>query len=159
MPFCPRKATKFEVRMEHRFSPQFSNARTGVLRLTFEYNGNNVRLISSQRVRMTLPASMAPHPEKNQSGFWYELRDANERTLYHRVMASPIRFDAEVFSTEEKGSIRRQEVLKPQGAFVLLVPDTPEAESIVLFGSSSAPRTTTLSANELARFKLKPGSP
>lgn len=144
--------------MEHRFSSQSSNAPTEVLRLTFEYDGNNVRLISSQKVRMTLPASMAPHPEKNQAGFWYELRDANERTLYHRVMESPIRFDAEVFSNEEKGSIRRQEVLKPQGAFVLLVPDTPEAESIVLFGSSSAPRTTALSANELARFKLKLGS-
>jgi hypothetical protein len=108
---------------------------------------------------MTLPASIAPHPEKNQSGFWYELRDANERTLYHRVMESPIRFDAEVFSAEEKESIRRQEVPKPQGAFVLLVPDAPEADSIVLFGSSSAPKTATLSAKELARFKLKAGSP
>jgi hypothetical protein len=74
-------------------------------------------------------------------------------------MESPIRFDAEVFSAEEKESIRRQEVLKPQGAFVLLVPDAPEADSIVLFGSSSAPKTATLPARELARFKLKPGSP
>lgn len=158
MPFCRRKRTKSEVMMEHRFSSQSSNAPTRVLRLTFEYDGNNVRLIASQSVMMTLPASIAPHPEKNQSGFWYELRDANDRTLYGRVMESPIRFDAEVFSAE-KESIRRQEVLKPQGAFVLLVPDAPEADSIVLFGSSSAPKTATLSAKELARFKLKHGSP
>jgi hypothetical protein len=107
---------------------------------------------------MTLPASVLPHPEKNQSGFWYELRDAKERTLYHQIMESPIRFDAEIFSPEEIESIRRKEVPKPQGTFVLLVPDTPGADSIVLLGSSSAPRTAALSANELARFKLKPGS-
>ena len=107
---------------------------------------------------MTLPASVVPHPEKNQSGFWYELRDVKDRTLYHRVMQSPIPFDVEVFSAEGKESIKRQEVPKPQGAFVLLVPDAPGADSIVLFGSSSAPRTTALSAHELARFKLKTGS-
>lgn len=131
-----------------------SSSSTHVLRLMFEYEGNTVQLKATQKVVMTLPPATSFIPEVKQSGFWYELRDANNHTLYHRAIGSPIRFDAEVFSNEDRESVARHEVTTPSGAFVLLVPDTPEADSIVLFSSSVQPRAAAQPATELIRFKL-----
>jgi hypothetical protein len=125
-----------------------------VLRLMFEYEGTKVHLLSSQIVTMRLPPSIAIDPEREQAGFWYELRDGDDHTLYRRLIETPVRFDAEVFSDEEKPSIMRKEVSSPHGAFVLLVPATPNADSVVLFSSSIRPRTAAFAAKEFARIKL-----
>ena len=93
---------------------------------------------------MTLPASVVPHPEKNQSGFWYELRDAKERKLYHQVMQSPIPFDVEVFSAEGKESIRRQEV--PNHRVPLCCSFRTHPEQIQLFCSAAHLRPGPLPA-------------
>jgi hypothetical protein len=96
-------------------------------------------------------------PVEGQSGFWYELRDGQDRLVYQRTTQNPIRFDAEVFTGEPRESIRRQEVASPRGTFVLLVPDVPEAESIVLFGAPLAPRMISegRAAKEVIRFPLR----
>jgi hypothetical protein len=94
---------------------------------------------------------------EGQPGFWYELHDGQDRSVYQRTTQNPIRFDAEVFTGEPKESIRRQEVSSPRGTFVLLVPDVPEAESIVLFGAPLPPRITSEGrpAKEVIRFPLR----
>jgi hypothetical protein len=138
-------------------------------RVIFEYEGNEIRKVSQQRVAMTAPPSHSLSAG-NEVGFWYELHDASDRPLYRRVMQSPILTSVEVFSPD--GSITRHPVTNPRGAFQVIVPDLPHAVNLVLvatpeptpepLGSSAEerarapiPRVGTSPAREIARFSLR----
>lgn len=125
------------------------------LRLTFEYEGDQVRLISRQSVQMRTPP---PHPtsiQPGQSGFWYEVRDRDDRVLYQRALHSPIQTDTEVFSNEPGATIHRRPIENPRGTFEILVPDLPEGESVVLFSSPLEPERALRPAEEISRVELR----
>lgn len=125
------------------------------LRLVFEYEDNNVRLVSQQSVTMVPPPPTAIRgPEVVQAGFWYELRDDQDRLMYYRVAANPIPVECEVFSEDPNESICRQEVEVTRGTFVLLAPDIREVTSIVLFGPPLQPTDQVQGTTELGRFNL-----
>ena len=70
-----------------------------VLRLTFSYEGSNIQLISQQKIEKVLPPSgPSDNSKQNQTGFWYQLTDSKNNTLYRQVMDFPIKTDTEVFS-------------------------------------------------------------
>jgi len=73
---------------------------SGAVRLIFEYDGENVRLVSRQHVDMAPPPSDALDGFAGQKGFWAELRGADGGLLYRQVMHDPIRRDVEVFSDD-----------------------------------------------------------
>ncbi len=147
--FCRCMHTYDEMKTQR---PDRNGIRT--LRLIFEYEGDKISLISRQSVGMIPPPTTARAVE-GQTGFWYELRDGQDRPLYQRVTQNPIHYDSEVFTGEPKESIRRQVVPSPKGTFVLLVPEIPEAESIVLLGAPLSPTAHSRSARELIRFPLR----
>ena len=119
------------------------------LRLTFVYDGKQVRLVGSQRVAMIAPPPVTPPPKKGQSGSWFEVRDAKGAVLYHRAIHDPIRTDVEVFSDDPEQTITRVPVPKPQGQFTLLVPDLPNAHSFHLFGTAPAAKDRAAPSLEL----------
>ena len=125
------------------------------LRLTFEYEGSTVRLVSSQSIEMKPPPAELEPIKKDQAGFYYELVDAHGRPLYQHVIHNPIRLEEEVFSPEPNAPILTQKVEDPRGIFELLVPDAPDAHSVVLFSSPLDPAESGRPAGELARFQLK----
>ena len=53
-----------------------NNSEPISLRITFLYEGSNVRMISRQKVKMTPFPSDPARDAKGQAGFWYELKDA-----------------------------------------------------------------------------------
>lgn len=141
-------------------------------RMTFEYEGNDIRKIAQQRVAMTTPPSH-PLAANNEVGFWLELRDAQNQPVYRRVMQSPIQTSVEVFSPD--GQIVRRPVSEPRGVFQVIVPDHPRASSLVFVGTpqpppepmgsraeerarNPQPRVGTSPATELARFDLREGT-
>ncbi len=131
--------------------------RSAALRLVFEYEGSVVRFLSRQRVEMVVPPGDPAQAQKGEGGFWYELRDANDRTLYRRVAANPIRMVAEVRSDNPEEPFTWEPVADPKGTFVLLVPDEPQAHSVALFSPPlEAERLLTMAepAAEIARFAL-----
>jgi hypothetical protein len=128
------------------------------LRLTFEYEDSNVRLISRQSVEMVVPPSDAIQNYEGQKGFWYELRDEKDHTLYRRVIHNPIKFDVEVFYDDPENPITRREVKQPRGTFFLAIPDLEQAVTLTLHSSQLESKTALQSAQEIARFDLKPGS-
>ncbi len=136
--------------------PHHNWSRT--LRLTFSYEGHNVRLVSRQSVEMIPPSSDPITLEEERSGFWYELQDKQGRVLYRRVVHNPIRFEAEVFSHHPEVPLTRTKIDNPQGMFQLLVPETHEAATLVLFSSPLEPEFAGEPARELARFQLTPGN-
>jgi hypothetical protein len=133
------------------------------LRVAIDYKGTVIRIAGSERVAMIAPPSVTTAPRKGQSGFWFELRDAAGRLLFHRALHNPIRTDVEVFSSDPSRSIARVPVAEPEGRFELLVPDVPGAQSLVLYGSPAEPAFAP--AKELLRVdvaelrKAPPGTP
>jgi hypothetical protein len=129
---------------------------TKAVRLVFSYDGDNVTPVSQQSVEMTLPPSDPVEGAEGQKGFWYELRDAQDRTLYRKVMHHPMRDDVEVFSNDPaQHNVTRHTVPNRKGVFVVLVPDTTEGHTVTL---SSSPRRIELAhqpAKVIARVALQ----
>jgi hypothetical protein len=134
--------------------PHVEEKATKVVRMIFSFDGEHLHLVSQQSVEMILPPSDPVQGFEGRKGFWYELRDAQDRPLYRRVMHNPMREDVEVFSDDPKQSVARQIVPNRKGVLVVDVPDTEEGHTVIL---SSSPRRAQLAhqpAREIARFAL-----
>lgn len=135
-------------------SEQTPRAPDRALRLIFSYKGNRARLESQQAVEMMVPPSHPTHDYGPQSGFWFELRDAEDRVLYRRAMHDPIQTEIEAPSGDPTRPFTRVPVKDPQGTFAILVPALDAAHSLRVCGSPSDARTKP--AREIVRVPLKP---
>jgi hypothetical protein len=142
-------------------SPEDSSARPrAAVRLILAYVGEDVTLVSQSRLTMTIPPGDDPGAAGDAQGFWVEVRRADGQVLDRRVMAHPVRHDAEVFSDDPRQTLGRVRVDKPQGAFTIVVPDHSVAVHVALVlsepdeaagqpGTAPGPRR-----REIARFAL-----
>lgn len=139
---------------------QSSTAEAGrpapVHRLTFDYHGNQVDLVSDQVVNMIIPPTQPLDESATGTGFSVIVRDTADQTLYKSSRPSPIRYDAEVFSDDPSRSLQRVAVEEPRGTFVLLVPHVEGAASVELIGPSRAEDDRVRESRALARFPLRP---
>lgn len=161
-----RPAQKTSRVKAHKTSVKPSKTTPGVnkaMRLTFSYDGNDVKLLSQQRTEMIVPASDAVKSYGTHKGFWAELRSGTDKTLYRTVMHNPTKNDAEVFPESPSGVISREPAPKRRGVFVVLVPDTDKGEEVILCRSAPATKGPTKGiralaskpAEEILRLKLK----
>ncbi|HEX9628880.1 MAG TPA: hypothetical protein VF961_02595 [Pyrinomonadaceae bacterium] len=140
------------------------------MRLTFSYQGDQVKLVSQQPVEMTVPPSDPLKGYEEHKGFWAEVKNAQDKTLFRRVLHNPTRNDAEVFSDDPEQSISRAPAPKRKGVFVVVVPHTEKGHEVTLSRSTGQPdieaggapkgmaamrSLATGPATEIARFKLK----
>lgn len=128
-------------------------APTHALRLTFDYRGNDIRLIDSRRVEMVSPPVVTPPPKQGQSGYWFQVTDPAGRIVYHRPLHSPIAVDTEVYSPDRRQTITRVPVAGREGQFTVLMPDLPEAEVFALHGPAD-PESPSEPAQELLRLDV-----
>ena len=140
------------------------------VRLTFTYEGEEVRLVSRQPVEMIVPPTDKLSGYEGEQGFWVEVRTSQDETLHRRVMEDPLRQDVEVFSPDPEQSVSRRPVEKPSGSFSMVVPDFDEADHVALMSSGApsaaargvspeeAARAPSGSATEFARFSLRSDS-
>lgn len=124
------------------------------LRLVFSYEGENVKMISKQRVDMKPPPSDPLTPAKGAAGFWYELTDKEGRTLYRRIKQNPIEYAVEVRSDDPHRPLRWEKGKEVKGEFILVVPVIATAEVLTLFSSPLSAGKESVPAKELARFLL-----
>jgi len=142
-----------------KISPESNMA----MRLTFSYDGDDVKLVSQERTEMIVPPSDPVKGFGKHKGFWAEVKSGSDKTLYRTVMHNPTKNDAEVFPESPGGVISRQPAPKRKGEFVVVVPDMDKGEEVTL--SRSAPETegptmgisalATEPADEILRVKLK----
>jgi len=109
------------------------------VRLTFSYEGDQVKLISQRPVEMKAAPSDPVKGYARHKGFWAELKNEEDRTLYRQVMHNPTRNDAEVFSDDPEEGISRQPAPKRKGVFVVVVPDSEQGQEVILCRSSGPP--------------------
>jgi hypothetical protein len=129
------------------------------MRLTFAYEGEEIRLVERQSIEKRVRAS-DPILEKGEagrySGFWIELRDAEGQTLYRRVLHDPIQTSVEVPSDDPNQSFSRHTVENPRGTFFVILPDLDRADRLVVFSSPPDPEFKgRAGAREIARLDLK----
>lgn len=122
-------------------------------RVTFEYAGDRVWKIAQQRIEMVVPPSHGKSTGE-EVGFWYELRDGADRTVYRRVVQNPMDTTAEVFSPD--GTIVRRPIQDPHGVFEIVVPEIANASSLVLLGT---PQPVSPPVGSVAEERARPAVP
>jgi hypothetical protein len=129
----------------------------GAVRLTFRYEGDQVRLVSSRRLDKLVPPDPDAEEAAERSGFFAEVRGAGDRVLHRRLLHQPVRRDAEVFSDDPERSLARVPVERPSGVFSLVVPDFEEADYVALVerGGPRRPAVGGQAADELVRVPLR----
>jgi hypothetical protein len=133
-------------------------ARPGpVRRLTFEYDGDQVRLVSDQTVTMIVPAAKPPPAAAPGHGTLSVLMsDEADQPLTAVTRESPFTHDTEVFAPPDEGTLQRVPVAKPKGAFTILVPDHPAATKVELIGRPLRPESHAQPPQSLGTFPLRP---
>jgi hypothetical protein len=81
---------------------------------------------------MKAPPSDPVKGYARHKGFWAELKNEEDRTLYRQVMHNPTRNDAEVFSDDPDEGISREPAPKRKGVFVVVVPDSDQGQEVTL---------------------------
>lgn len=135
-----------------------TNPGQAAIRLRIAYDGPRLEVHSRRRVRMRVtPSDDLPRPRKGGgvTGWWVELRDARENTLYRRILHNPIPYDVEVRTGLRREPLARHRVDRPKGNLFLVVPDLPGAAVVVLFGPTEKDGGT----GEVGRFPVTPDEP
>lgn len=135
---------------------------SSVIRLIFGHSDDGVSLISRERVEMTLPAEIPVDDDALPDAFVAEVRGSDDRVLHRTAIPNPLDSHREVFSEEPDRSISRVSAEQPEGAFAVIVPDTPEADHLALLTAGptrddAGSAIGTLEAGgrrEIARFSL-----
>jgi hypothetical protein len=128
-------------------------------RLTFEYDGDEVRIVGRQRVAMVAPPDDSELLERGHAGYWIEVRTAKNRVLYRQVLHDPLQTDMEVFPADPSQPIERVPVQRPKGVFQVVVPDLPGGEQTVLHGRGSRQEIQERSTKQLVKSPLREKAP
>jgi hypothetical protein len=130
------------------------------LRLTFSYEGDRVELLDRREVEMTVPASSDLQRYEQRSGSWVELRAADGRPLYQRVLDRIIPTDVEIIPEAEGRPFTRAPLADRKGTFDVLVPVLDEAEAVAVLTSTPTPevdaaKTAAVPATEVVVLPLR----
>jgi hypothetical protein len=123
------------------------------IRLTVEYDGSDLTLVSQRRVAMLAPASRRLDADSEERGYWVELRDEGDESLYRQTLHEPIREDLEVVG-DDGVSLARMPRENVAGRFSVVVPDLPAAQAVSFVGPADAFQAGGAQTRELARFEL-----
>jgi hypothetical protein len=142
---------------------------SGAVRLIFEYDGDDLRLVSQTRVDVAVTGfDLAPEPH---AGRYLEVRSASDERLGRVPVRGAFSSSAEVFPEQPGEPITRVDVAQPRGAFTVVVPapaaavrvslveitpPAPEAALPAALGTS--PVAGEAQIVELASFDLEPPS-
>lgn len=127
------------------------------IRLVFEYEGDDVRLVSQARIDKALPLTDQSADAASFRGTWSEVRDHDGATLDRRVLVDPMPRDAEVFPERLGEEISREPLDRPSGVFTLLVPELESADHVAVLSNSpgqAGVREAEAGPTELVRVDL-----
>lgn len=105
-------------------------APTQAVRLIFEYQGDQVRLVTQQPVEMVVTGFDIT--QVSQPGYYIDTRNANDQTLTRVPARSVFDTSVEVFPEQPGEPITRTDMAMPQGAFTVVVPVTNGASHVTL---------------------------
>ena len=135
------------------------------MRLIFEYEGDNVRLVTQQPVDATVTGFDLSRTQRE--GYYVDTRNASGRTLVRVPARGAFQTSAEVFPENPGEPITRLDVANPRGAFTVIVPVPQDANHVSVVHVTPAQPSATLPSSrgtsapegapqerEIARFPL-----
>jgi hypothetical protein len=143
----------------------FQGAPTTV-RLVFEYEDDNVQLVS--QVPVDVPPTVPLNPNESLPGEYVEVRSQSGETIGRVRVHPPITTSVEIFPEDHGEPIVRTDLPQAQGAFTVVVAAPPRADHVIVFRlQSSAPSapggvpseaslTAPIERVELGTFELGP---
>jgi len=129
------------------------------VRLIFEYEGEQVRLVTQKSVEMIITS--IDITQRPQPGYYVDTRNATNETLARVPVDNAFETSFEVFPEQHDEPIIRMDVAKPQGAFTVIVPVSDSAVRVVLTQAADDGTSDSSSAafanevNDLASFSLE----
>ncbi|MEO6000371.1 MAG: hypothetical protein ABIN89_26255 [Chitinophagaceae bacterium] len=127
--------------MEERFPDSAAQqGPTKAMRLIFEYEGDQVRLISQTPVDMALTGSDIAHAE--HAAYFVDTRDAANQTLARVSAPGAFASSTEVFPEQHGAPITRVEVANPKGAFTVIAPAPDATHHVTVM--KAAPRVSSI---------------
>ena len=127
------------------------------VRLLFEYDGDDVRLVAEQPVEMAITGFDIAQAAK--PGYYVEVRDAEEAMLARLPARNAFAASAEVFPEQHGEEITRIDV-EPKGAFTVVVPAPENAHHVSLVAlkppeGDAAFTAAAAESSEIASFRLE----
>jgi len=110
--------------------------------LIFEYEGDQVRLVSQQPVDVAITGFDIARTQR--PGWHVDTRDAAGRTLARVPARDAFSAGAEVFPETHGEPITRVDVAKPQGAFTVVVPVPQGADHVTIVRAAPAKPETVM---------------
>lgn len=127
---------------------------TRALRLVFDRDGSDIRLVEAIPVEMVVPPSDRLADDEDVAGFWISLYDEGGSIAYRRVMSNPLGDELEVYTGDPEQPFKRVRIPEPKLQFEVIVPDLPEARAVGLFASLPLSDRNVERARQVARFEL-----
>ena len=138
--------------------------QTPVMRLIFEYEGDQVRLVSQAPVNLSITGFDLARTQR--PGYYIDTRDGAGQTLARVPARNLFSTSTEVFPEQPGDLISRVEMATPRGAFTVVVPAGNGADSVSVVRvapgvagvapdggtSAAAPEVTT---TDIAKFALQ----
>jgi hypothetical protein len=137
-------------------TPQPDETGLPTLRLTFAYEGTQVRVVARQAVDMRPAPSDPVYDYQGQAGHWFEVHDAGGRVIYRRSTHDLMPVDVEAPSGDPERPFTRAGTER-RGTFVLTIPNLSRGQSLVLFASPEDDARKP--AREIGRFPLRAAEP
>jgi hypothetical protein len=134
---------------------------TMAIRLIFEYEGEQVRLVSQQLVNLAITETDTFRMEND--GIYVDARNAEGETLARVPTHKALQKSLEVFPEKHGDPIVRMETKKPKGAFTVVIPSLTAAKKVSVVRISSTktaalrkgiPATRAIEVVDLASFPL-----
>ena len=164
------RASAATVSERNRTMPQSSDSPQPppmpAIRLIFEYEGDQVRLVSSQPVDVAVTGFDLQSADR--PGYYVDVRNASEHTLARVPARGAFAGSLEVFPEKHKDPITRIDTPSPKGAFTVVVPAPdaghhvtimqlrPDAEGLerARAAGGPGPNVTPVTAVDLVSFPL-----
>jgi hypothetical protein len=124
------------------------------VRLTFEYDHDQVVLKTVQRVEMIVPVSDPVRDPETRLDSWVDLVDSEGRILFRRAVNLPAMQSIEVFSPETDRTPSRIDQPAPKGVFVVLIPDSAEGKRVAFHHAPLMGRAKAGACTETKYFPL-----
>lgn len=140
-------------------------APTLAMRLIFEYEGDQVRLVSQTPVDLAITGFDLTRTQR--AGYYVDTRDASGQTLARVPARNVLSTSTEVFPEQPGEPISRVEVANPRGAFTVVVPAPNGADRVSLMRIAPGPgearpanfraaaADSELKTTEIASFSLQ----
>jgi hypothetical protein len=138
---------------------------TKAMRLIFEYEGDEVRLVSQQPVEMVI--TDADLSAVSNPGYYVETKDSGGKALFRTKAHNAFSTSTEVFPEEKGKPITRVDLPKAKGAFTVITPLTTNTDHVsvmqimpgrpgekVTITNATSPREGAEEIREIASFKI-----